>query len=104
VRGDLGAVERLLAPPPQFGFFNGPSPMVTRLDGLAALRDRERIEQEAPPLLRSGIYAEPFALRALGIAREDDALIDQAFSRFAALRLDWHARQTSSLVRAVERT
>ena len=33
-----------------------------------------RVEEEAPELLRPGTYLEPFALRALGIVREDEAL------------------------------
>ena len=50
-------------------------------------------------MLRPGKYPEPFALRALGIVRSDEALIAQADERFRALRLDWHADQTESLVR-----
>jgi class 3 adenylate cyclase len=103
LRGDLGAVERLLTDAPRFGFFFGPASIAARLDALAALRDRERIEQEAQPLLLSGAYTEPFALRALGIVRDDERLIDEALSRFTALGLDWHAAQTSSLVRPAER-
>jgi hypothetical protein len=49
-----------------------------RLDGLAALRDRDGVEAEVPPYLRAGTYLEPFALRALGIVREDEALVDRA--------------------------
>jgi hypothetical protein len=48
--------------------------------------------------LPSHSYVEPFALRALGIVREDDTLIEQAQAAFAALRLDWHAAQTDRLV------
>jgi class 3 adenylate cyclase/DNA-binding SARP family transcriptional activator len=103
LRGDLAAVERLLTASPRFGFFFGPASIAARLDALAALRDRERIEQEAPRLLRNGAYTEPFALRALGIARADETLIDQAQSRFSALGLDWYAAQTSSLSRPAER-
>jgi hypothetical protein len=103
LRGDLGAVERLLAMHTRYGFFFGPTPIAARLDALAAVRDRDRVEQEAPPLLRIGTYAEPFALRALGIVRDDEALLDDAQSRFAALGLEWHAAQTSSLLRAAQR-
>jgi hypothetical protein len=43
---------------------------------------------------------EPFALRALGIVRDDETLIEQALSRFTTLGLDWHAAQTASLTHA----
>jgi class 3 adenylate cyclase len=69
-----------------------------RFDGLSMLRDRERIEAEAPRFVQRGTYLEPFALRALGIAREDEELIAQAHERFAALGLEWHAAQTEALV------
>jgi hypothetical protein len=72
----------------------GPGCTAGRLDGLAALRDRQRVEAEAAPLLRPGIYVEPFALRALGIVRGDDALIERAIVRFDAMGLDWHADET----------
>jgi class 3 adenylate cyclase/DNA-binding SARP family transcriptional activator len=103
LRGDLGTVERLLTASPRFGFFFGPASIAVRLDALAALHDRGRIEQDAPPLLRPETYTQPFALRALGIVREDQTLIDEALSRFKALGLDWHAAQTPSLVRPTER-
>jgi class 3 adenylate cyclase len=71
----------------------------TRLDGLAALGDRDRVEEEAPALLRPHTYLEPFALRALGIVREDQQLIRQASGRFRAMELDWHVAQTELLLR-----
>jgi len=40
------------------------------------------VEAEAPPLLKPRTYLEPFGLRALGIVREDEALVEQAQSRF----------------------
>jgi hypothetical protein len=69
-----------------------------RMDALAALRDRRRVEEDAPPLLQAGTYIEPFALRALGIVREDEALVDQARDRLRAMGLDWHAEQTDTLI------
>jgi class 3 adenylate cyclase len=69
-----------------------------RLDALAAARDRDRLEREAPRFMRSGMYMEPFALRALGIVREDDELITRALDRFEVMRLDWHAAQTRALL------
>jgi class 3 adenylate cyclase len=70
-----------------------------RLDALAALRDRGLLEQEAPRFLQPHTYLEPFALRALGIVREDTSLIVQAQARFQALGLAWHGDQTDQLVR-----
>jgi tetratricopeptide (TPR) repeat protein len=70
----------------------------TYLDALAALADRERIEAEAPKWLQPGTFSEPFALRALGIARDDPALLRQALARFQAMGLSWHADQTRHLL------
>jgi hypothetical protein len=100
LRSDRRTVERLLGPSPRFGFFFGPAAIAARLDALAAVRDRVRIEQEACRLLGRDTYTEPFALRALGIARADDSLLEDGLSRFEALSLDWHASQTASLVDA----
>ena len=58
------------------------------------------MEAEAPPLLRSGTHLEPFALRALGIVREDEELVEQATARFEAMGLGWHAAETRRLVTA----
>jgi class 3 adenylate cyclase/tetratricopeptide (TPR) repeat protein len=65
-----------------------------RLDALARVNDRPLVEREAAPLLRASSYLEPFALRALGAARRDDALLGQAVARFDAMGLQWHADQT----------
>ena len=63
-------------------------------DGLAMLEERDRIEAEGPVWLRPDAYVAPFAVRALGIARRDAALLADAVNRFAAMGLDWHAQQT----------
>jgi hypothetical protein len=68
--------------------------MAAHLDGLAALGARERIEDEARRALRPGTYLEPFALRALGIVRQDRALIERAADRFESFGLGWHAART----------
>jgi class 3 adenylate cyclase/tetratricopeptide (TPR) repeat protein len=97
LRGDLETVERLVAgalPSMHFVYFAGLS---TVLDGLAALRLRDRVEEEAMPLLKPGTYLEPFALRALGIVREDEELVRQALARFDEMHLDWHAKQTRAI-------
>jgi hypothetical protein len=67
------------------------------LDALVALDERERIEAEAPAWIRPDTYVAPFALRALGIARADSALIAESAERFAAMGLDWDAERTRSL-------
>jgi hypothetical protein len=90
-RNDLAALPALTAQePPNL------LPQGAFLDALVALGDRERIETEAPKWLRPGTYVEPFALRALGLARGDEALLAQALARFESLGLSWHAEQTSS--------
>jgi len=73
-------------------------PSSTFLDALAALGDRERIEAEAPRWMQPGSFVEPFALRALGIARGDRTLLGQALERFEAMQLSWHAEQTRRLL------
>jgi tetratricopeptide (TPR) repeat protein len=96
-RGELAEVERKLDEwsPGGFGDVDG---LVVRLNALVALGRRAEIEQEAPALLGPGTYLEPFALRALGFARHDDLLIEQAIDRFEAMGLDWHAAETSKLL------
>lgn len=102
IRGDLDAVGRLLETPlPIRGWYRGwmaLATMVTRLDGLAALRDRERAECEAAQHLRPNTYLELFALRTLGVVREDEELVRLAQDRFRGLGLEWHAAQTRALL------
>jgi hypothetical protein len=69
-------------------------PVSAFLDALAALGEHERIEAEAPKWLQEGAFAQPFALRALGVARGNRALLEQARERFEAMDLTWHAEQT----------
>lgn len=99
LRRDLETVARLLESRPENG-----SPRLwaqsTRLDGLAALRDRHRVEEEAPALLRPHTYLEPFAQRALGLVRDDEELIRQSIDRFEAMGLDWHVGQTEPLLQS----
>ena len=65
---------------------------------------RDRVEKEAERLLRPGTYLEPFALRALGIARADTSLVERARSGFEALGLQWHASETARLLAVSVRT
>lgn len=76
----------------------GMSAIVNRLEAFTVLGNREKVEEEAPPLLKRRTYPEPFALRALGVVREDDELIRQALERFEAMGLDWHAEETKKLL------
>jgi len=97
VRDDLDAVAGYVSVTVRFRAALGPAPLAARLDGLAALGDRPRVEELAPRVLESA-YLEPFALRALGLVREDDALVEQARAQFEALGLHWHAGETERLV------
>ncbi|TML52736.1 MAG: zinc-ribbon domain-containing protein [Actinobacteria bacterium] len=97
-RGDLTAVESLLGEPAvRASNWFYLSSMAAHLDGLAALGERERVEHETALVLQPGTYLEPFALRALGLVREDAVLIGQAAERFDAFGLAWHASQTRAL-------
>jgi class 3 adenylate cyclase len=97
-RGDLDRVRLLVSDAPTArSFWFGLAAYIARWDGLAALRDRERVEEECAPLMEARDFRGPFALRALGIVREDKSLIEQAAARFAALKLDWHAAQTRAM-------
>jgi Arc/MetJ family transcription regulator len=97
-RNDLAAVESLLGEPSvRRATTYYLSSMATHLDGLAALGELERVEAEAGRLLQPNTYLEPFALRALGVVREDASLIERAAGRFEALGLDWHAARTRAL-------
>ena len=96
-RGDLGVLERLvgqaLSPPPAKNWWTLCTE-AARLDALAALGDTEAIDAEAPPFAVPGTYLEPFALRALGVVHNEEALLDHARDSFTALGLDWFASQT----------
>jgi class 3 adenylate cyclase len=78
------------------------SSVATHLDALAALDERGRLESEAPQAVEGNAYLEPFALRALGIVRRSEDLLEQAAKCFASLGLEWHAARTraGSLSRA----
>jgi tetratricopeptide (TPR) repeat protein len=103
LRGDHDRAQRLLAGLlDESGWYargHGTSlaTLTTRIDALALLGHTERVEREAPPLLQPGTYVEPFALRALGIARRDQTLLQQAIDRFERLDLPWHAAQTRAM-------
>jgi hypothetical protein len=93
LRDDRDAIERLLDEDPGPSLWDADY-RTARLDALVALRDRERIEREAPALVTLGGYVEPFALRALGFARDERALLERAAERFDAMGLAWRATET----------
>jgi hypothetical protein len=98
-RGDLTAVESLLGEPAvRASNWFYLSSMAAHLDALAALGERERVEREAGPALRPGTYLEPFALRALGLVRQDEALVEQAAEHFEAFGLEWQSARTRALL------
>jgi hypothetical protein len=96
-RGALAEVERLLGAwsPPGLADIEG---LAVRLDALIALGRDAEIESEAPPLAKPGTYLEPFALRALGVARKDAELVRQAAERYEAIGMAWHAAETRKLL------
>jgi tetratricopeptide (TPR) repeat protein len=98
-RGDLAAAESLVGEPAvhRTNWFYLSS-MTAHLTALAALGESERVETAAARALRPGTYLEPFALRALGLVREDDELVAQAASMFEALGLGWHAARARALL------
>jgi hypothetical protein len=97
-RNDRGELRRLLdlyAPRLSPDVFDC---VAAVLDALVVLGDRDGIESEAPRWTKPGTYLEPFALRALGFAHDDEALLEQATARFDAMELDWHAEETRRLI------
>ena len=97
-RDDLAELRRIVDSMELAGFvqyeFDTPAAL---LDALVAIGDQERAEAEALAWLRPGTYVEPFALRALGVARKDAQLLGEATARFASMSLDWHAAETRKL-------
>jgi class 3 adenylate cyclase len=99
IRGDLERVEALVGGSETWHWqiYNYVNGVAARLDALVALGRAEEAVQAAERHALPGTYLEPFALRALGIARGDPALVAQAKERFEAMGLDWHAAQTPGL-------
>jgi hypothetical protein len=100
LRGELTDVDSLT--PPFKGYraqtWFALQAAAARIDALAELGERNRVEEEAPPLVEPQTYLEPFALRALGRVRRDEHLIEQAAERFDAMGLDWYAGETRALL------
>ncbi len=103
IRGDLERAEALLDGSekwhwPIWNYVNG---VATRLDALVALGRAEEAVEDAERHALPGTYLEPFALRTLGIARRDPALVAKAQKRFEAIGLNWYAAQTRELATGV---
>ena len=64
------------------------------LDALAALGRWDAVEREASGPAVGGGYTEPFALRALGLARGDAVLVARAAAGFAPIGIAWRADAT----------
>lgn len=96
LRDDLDRAEDLVAADPVHDVHDVDYP-AARLDAFVALRDRKRAEAEAPRALKSGGYTEPFALRTLGILREEPSLVERAALRFEELDLTRRAEETRAL-------
>jgi class 3 adenylate cyclase len=100
-RGDLAETERIVGVWSPLGLYDFDG-LIARLDALVALERRADIEADAPALVIPGSYLEPFALRALGWARDNAETFAQAVSRFEAMGLTWHAEQTKRSRTALE--
>ena len=105
VRGDHARARKLLARvAAEHGWYargHGTSlaTLITRIDALAVLGDDDQVDREADRLWAPGTFPEPFVLRACGVVRSDDELIDRATRRFNELGLGWHAAQTHLMLR-----
>ena len=95
LRGDAGEVRRLLERygRPSLRFLFDFAGAAAWLDAGAALDLTSSIEQEAPALAQPGTCIEPFALRALGVVRQDAKLLARADRLFSELGLGWYADQ-----------
>jgi len=95
--GELDRVKEIVASwrPDGFLEFDG---VAAWLNALVALGRRGEIEQEGPAFLKPGSYLEPFVLRALGYARRDEDLVQQAIGRFEEIGMSWHAEDTRRLL------
>jgi class 3 adenylate cyclase len=99
IRGDLDRVEALLDASEKWNWqvYNFVNAVAIRLDALVAVGRADEAAEDAERYAIPGTYLEPFALRTLGIARGDSALVMQAQKRFEAIGLEWYAAQTPAL-------
>jgi hypothetical protein len=100
LRGDLEQAERIVADPlPNRGWHRAWLLLSThsaRLDALARLGHLAELEAWDAP--RAGTYLEPFYLRALGVVREDEQLLERSLAAFEALRLPQHTAETRAVL------
>ena len=97
LRGDLNEAARILGHLPTGIDPWGLDAAAARLDALAVLGERARVEEEAAAFLESDSYTRPFALRALGLVRGEPAPVAQALAQFDAMGLEWQAAETRAL-------
>lgn len=97
-RGDFDAAQHILEALPPAGDVWGLDAAAARLDALTLLAETTMVEREAAPYLEQESYTRPFALRALGISRRDESLIEQSASQFDAIGLGWRAEETRGLL------
>jgi class 3 adenylate cyclase/tetratricopeptide (TPR) repeat protein len=102
IRGDFDRLEALLdgAEKWHWHIWNYVHGVAARLDAFVMLGRAVEAVDDAERHAIPGSYLEPFALRTLGVARGEAALVAQAQERFSALGLDWYAAQTSELTSA----
>jgi len=95
IRGKLDRVEALLDGSEKWSWqvYNFVGSIATRLDAFVAVGRADEAVEDAERYAIPGTYLEPFALRTLGIARADSALVVQAQKRFEAMGLEWYATQ-----------
>jgi hypothetical protein len=98
-RGDVEGALRLVPVAEEFRVGFALSSVTARLDALAAAGEGDALEREAPRYLQPATYPEPFALRALGIVREDEELLARADEAFRAFGLESQATETERLLR-----
>jgi class 3 adenylate cyclase/tetratricopeptide (TPR) repeat protein len=98
LRGNLDEAERILGQLPAGGDAWGLDAAAARLDALATLGERDRVEKEAATFLGEESYTRPFALRALGVVRGDENLVRQAIVSFETIGLAWRAAETRALL------
>ncbi len=98
-RAELDRVEELLGDDDWMQrqiWFSLPA-AAAHLDSLAVVGSAADVETAAERLGQPRSYLEPFGLRALGVAHEDEALLGRADEAFRAMGLNWHAAQTGPL-------
>jgi hypothetical protein len=99
LRGNLDEVSALLEGSEQWSSmtYDHVHGAATRLEALVAVGRKDDAEVDALRLLQPGSYLHPFALRALGLVRNDGALLAEAVERFEVMGLDWHASKTRTV-------